>query len=162
MKLDEEVEWVEVYYDGKCGMCCTFHEWINAQERANEIRFFPYQGVEAQQHFPELHSLDPAREMVVRTANGGIYRAAEAWVWCLWSCVKYRGLAEKFSHPRLLPQVQKLCHLLAANRITLSKVFFRGKMKQVTEQLHQMPGIDCAEGCALPQTIDNEREQKDV
>lgn len=143
INLSNEVKSVEVYYDGKCGMCCTFHEWINNQKRANEIVFLPYQSAEAQALFPELNTLDPAREMVVRTDTGEIYRAAEAWVWCLWSCEKYRGVAKKFSSPALLPHVQKLCHMLAANRITLSKLFFRKKSKQVAAQLHAMPSAEC-------------------
>lgn len=146
MNLNKYIECVEVYYDGKCGMCCTFHEWINNQERANRIVFLPYQSEAAQKHFPTLSTLDPAREMVVRTNEGEIYRAAEAWVWCLWSCAKYRDLAQKFSSPRLLPHVQKLCHLLAANRITLSKIFFRRKNKEVAAEIHAVPDAPCTSG----------------
>lgn len=146
INLVDDIQKVEVYYDGKCGMCCTFHEWVNKQKRANEIVFLPYQSGEAQEIFPELNTLDPAREMVVRTDTGEIYRAAEAWVWCLWSCEKYRGVAKKFNSPSLLPSVQKLCHLLAANRLTLSKLFFRKKSKQVAEELHAMPAVECEDG----------------
>jgi len=146
MKLNKNVNYVEVYYDGKCGMCCTFHEWINKQERANEIVFLPYQSENAQELFPGLNTLDPAREMVVRTDDGEVYRAAEGWVWCLWSCTKYRDLAQKFSNPRLLPYVQKLCLLLAANRLSLSKVFFRAKSKEVAAELHAMPDVECDDG----------------
>lgn len=149
MKLSEEIKNVEVYYDGKCGMCCTFHEWINRQERANGIVFIPYQSEKAQRNFPMLNTLDPARQMIVRTDDNQIYRAAEAWVWCLWSCTNYRDVAKKFSSPKLLPHVQKLCSLLAANRLTLSKLFFRGKSKEVAERIHEMPDLECEDGCDL-------------
>ncbi|MGJ8672602.1 thiol-disulfide oxidoreductase DCC family protein [Rubritalea sp.] len=149
MKLNDDVEWVEVYYDGQCGMCCTFHEWVNRQERANDIVFLPYQSEEALNRFPTLNTRDPARQMVVRTSTDEIYQGAEAWVWCLWSCTKYRGLAKKVSKPQLLPQVQKICHLLAANRLTLSKLFFRGKSKEVAARVHHMPEVECDGTCAI-------------
>ncbi len=150
MTLNNDIKKVEVFYDGRCGMCCTFHEWINKQERGSEIDFIPYQSSEASQIFPGIHELDPARAMVVRTDDSEIYRAAEAWVWCLWSCKKHRKLARKLSHPRFLPIAETTCRVLAANRHSLSKVFFRSKDKRVAAKLHKMPKLECeGEHCAI-------------
>ena len=77
MNLPLQIKFIEVFYDGRCGMCCTFHEWINRQERAYEVRFHPYQSPEAERVFPGVNTLDPAREMIVRTNEGKVYRAAE-------------------------------------------------------------------------------------
>ncbi|MFC7336691.1 thiol-disulfide oxidoreductase DCC family protein [Haloferula chungangensis] len=143
MKLPEEVKGIEVFYDGRCGMCCSFHEWIARQPRAFAIAFVPYQAAEAERVFPGLGTLDPAREMVVRTHAGEIYRGAEAWVWCLYSCANHQGTAKRLGGPGLLPVAVKACRVLAANRHALSKVFFRKKDRQVREELHRMDALVC-------------------
>ena len=149
MKLTNRMEWIEVYYDGRCGMCCSFHEWINRQPRAFKIVFIPYQAEKAEQVFPGIGSLDPSREMVVRTSDHELFRGAEAWVWCLNSCANHQRAAQKLSGPKLLPLAIRACRVLAANRHSLSKVFFYRKDKVVREKLHQMPAPDCKKGhCA--------------
>lgn len=138
MKLPIHVKKIEVFYDGRCGMCCTFHEWINRQARAFEIDFVPYQDERAEEIFPGIHTLDPAREMIVRTDEGGIHRGAEAWVWCLYSCANHRKLARRLARPKMLAVAIRACRLLAANRHGLSKIFFRRKDREVRETLHRM------------------------
>ncbi|MGD1977752.1 MAG: DCC1-like thiol-disulfide oxidoreductase family protein [Akkermansiaceae bacterium] len=146
MNLPIHVQKIEVFYDGRCGMCCTFHEWIQRQKRAFGIDFLPYQSDEAERVFPGLHTLDPAREMIVRTDDGTLYRGAEAWVWCLYSCSGYRGLAKRLARPAMLAVAIRVCRLLAANRHGLSKIFFRKKDREVRETLHQMPSPECPDG----------------
>ncbi len=150
MRLPPTIEGIEVFYDGRCGMCCSFHEWIARQPRAFAIRFVPYQSPEAERVFPGLGTLDPAREMVVRTSEGGIFRGAEAWVWCLYSCANHQETARRLAGPRLLPVAIHACRVLAANRHALSKVFFRRKDRQVREELHRMEIALCDDGqCAV-------------
>lgn len=146
MKLPDEIEGIEVFYDGRCGMCCSFHEWIARQPRAFRIAFIPYQSPEAERVFPGLGTLDPAREMVVRTSGNEIFRGAEAWVWCLYSCANHQAAARRLGGPRLLPVAIHACRLLAANRHALSKVFFRSKDKQVRRELHRMDAAVCIDG----------------
>ncbi|MDP4625534.1 MAG: DUF393 domain-containing protein [Akkermansiaceae bacterium] len=142
MKL-EPTERIEVYYDGRCGMCCSFHEWINRQARAFQIDFIPYQAAHAEQRFPGLGTLDPAREMIVRTTEGEVFRGAEAWVWCLYSCRNFQTTARRLAGPGLLPVAVQACRVLAANRHAISKVFFRRKDKIVRDELHHMDAADC-------------------
>lgn len=73
MKLPEQTKGIEVFYDGRCGMCCTFHEWINRQPREFGIDLIAYQSARAELVFPGIGTLDPAREMVVRTDRGEIF-----------------------------------------------------------------------------------------
>lgn len=149
MKLPIHVKAIEVYYDGRCGMCCTFHEWINRQPRAFEITFVPYQSEEAEVKFPGIGTLDPAREMIVRTSEGSLFRGAEAWVWCLYSCANHRGLARRLARPVMLAVAIQMCRLLAANRHGLSKIFFRRKDREVRKILHNMNPPTCEDGsCA--------------
>ena len=144
------VEGIEVYYDGRCGMCCSFHEWINRQPRAYRVEFIPYQAPHAERVFPGLGALDPAREMVVRTSEGEIFRGAEAWVWCLHSCANHQVAARRLAGPGLLPVAVHACRVLAANRHGLSKVFFRSKDKKVREKLHRMEAEECVgDACVM-------------
>ena len=143
MKLPEETKEIEVFYDGRCGMCCSFHEWINRQPRAFGIGFIPYQAADAEQVFPGLGTLDPAREMVVRTDGGEVFRGAEAWVWCLYSCANHQQAARKLGGPVMLPVAIHACRVLAANRHALSKLFFRSKDKAVRDKLHRMETAGC-------------------
>lgn len=143
MNLQMQVKKIEVFYDGRCGMCCSFHEWIHRQERAFQIDFVPYQAERAEEVFPGIHTLDPAREMIVRADNGEIYRGAEAWVMCLYSCANHRDMAKRLARPAMLAVAIRVCHLLAANRHGLSKVFFRRKDKEVRKTLHQMDLLEC-------------------
>ena len=144
MKLPEQIQKIEVFYDGRCGMCCSFHEWINKQPRANRIEFIPYQSPMAEKVFPGIGTLDPAREMIVRTNRGVIFRGAEAWVLCLYSCANHQATARKLASPGLLSIAIHSCRLLAANRHSLSKVFFRRKDKEVRKNLHQMQTPQCS------------------
>ena len=146
MKLPEQIKRVEVFYDGRCGMCCSFHEWINRQPRAFGIAFIPYQSPDAETIFPGIGTLDPAREMIVRTCGNEIYRGAEAWVLCLYSCANYQAAARRLAGPGLLPVAIHACRVLAANRHALSKVFFRSKDRKVREELHHMDTPACADG----------------
>jgi predicted DCC family thiol-disulfide oxidoreductase YuxK len=146
MDLPDTVEGIEVFYDGRCGICCSFHEWINRQPRAFRVEFIPYQAAHAESVFPGLGTLDPAREMVVRTSGGEVFRGAEAWVWCLHSCANHQTAARKLGGPALLPVAVHACRVLAANRHGLSKIFFRRKDRQVREELHQMEVPECESG----------------
>ncbi len=149
MNLPKQIDGIEVFYDGRCGMCCSFHEWINRQPRAFAIEFVPYQAANAEQIFPGLGTLDPAREMVVRTSENEIFRGAEAWIWCLYSCTNHQTAARRLGGPGLLPIAIHGCRLLAANRHALSKVFFRSKDMKVREKLHQMEVEKCENGLCV-------------
>lgn len=143
MKLPTEIRKIEVLYDGRCGMCCTFSEWINRQPRTCEIEFFPYQAAKAKELILEIGALNPAKEMIVRTDQNEIYRAAEAWVLCLYSCANQQGLARRLASPTLLKIAIHICRIVAENRHSLSKVFFNKKDKEVNKALHEMQAPEC-------------------
>jgi hypothetical protein len=65
---------------------------------------------------------------------------------CLLSCANHQAVARRLASPGLLPIAIRACNLLAANRHTLSKVFFRRKDRQVRESLHQMEAPACETG----------------
>lgn len=140
MVLPRRLEALTVFYDGRCGMCCTFHEWVNRQEKLARMGFVPYQSADAERLFPGIGLLEPEREMVVRDEGAGtVYRGAEAWVICLFALTEYRGWARRLSSPALLPVAKRTCALLARNRHRLSRVFFARKDREVAALLHRMP-----------------------
>lgn len=149
MKIPKNIQNIEVYYDGRCGMCCTFHEWINKQPRAYGVHFVPYQSPRAEEWFTGVNALDPEREMIVRADNGKLYRSAQGWVLCLLSCANYQSIGRRLASPVLLPFAEKVCRALAARRHRLSKIFFRKKDREVAEVLHRMPGGECVDDCHL-------------
>jgi len=140
MKLPNNIRYLEIYYDGRCGMCCTTQEWLRRQERAFEVRFIPYQSAKAEKSFPGINALEPDRQMVVRTDDGTVFRGAEGWVICLLSAKKYAWIARRLSSPMLLPLASKIGDAIAQRRHGLSRLFFRKKNKMVSVELHSMPG----------------------
>lgn len=160
MKIPEQIQYIEIYYDGRCGMCCEFQEWLNRQARAFSVRFVPYQDEMAEVWFPELSQLEPEREMIVRTDRHEVFRGAEGWVLCLLSCEKYQGVARRMASPTLLPLTQKICQALAARRYTISKLLFARKDREVAAELHRLPTEECQGECQIPDGDKNKTENK--
>ena len=133
MKLDPNIRKVEVFYDGKCGMCCKFRDWLNKQEHALTLVCIPYQADEVREIFPDIAAHDPDKQLVVRLDNGDVHQGAKGWVWCLWSCVKYQDLAQKLNNRFLLPIAQKACYLLSANRLRISQILLRKPKDEFVE-----------------------------
>jgi len=147
MVIPNQIQHIEVYYDGRCGMCCTFHEWVNKQPRAFSVSFVAYQSPHAEEWFPGISKLDPERYMIVRTDTGELFRAAEGWVLCLYSCANFQKIARRLASPKLLPYAEKVCHAIADRRRNLSKILFRKKDREVAASLHEMPGQQCKDRC---------------
>lgn len=144
--LDTAVKCIEVFYDGRCGMCYTFIEWLERQERACELLSYDYQSSEAIEAFPDLMDYQPAKEIVVRM-DGEIYQGGEGWVCCLWSCAKYRDVAKKMNSRLLLPMAKKICHFVSKNRFGVSKLFFRKKNMEIAAEIDKNQEIECDGEC---------------
>jgi predicted DCC family thiol-disulfide oxidoreductase YuxK len=147
VNLNTAIKTIEVFYDGRCGMCCTFIDWLRKQEHACEIRCLDYQSDEAKEIFPDLLSYHPEREMVVRVGGEEIYQGAEGWVCCLWGCVKYRDIARKMNSRLLLPMAKKICYFVSKNRLGVSKLFFSKKSEEIADEVEKDEQIKCEGGC---------------
>jgi len=90
-------------------MCCSFVEWLVTRERAFKVECLPYQQDEAKEKCPQLLELKPDKEIIVRVDGQDIYKGAEGWVWCLWSCVQYQEVA-KLMNCRALREVAEEIH----------------------------------------------------
>jgi predicted DCC family thiol-disulfide oxidoreductase YuxK len=147
VNLNKNVKTIEVFYDGRCGTCCTFIEWLEKQDRACELISLDYQSDEAQSAFPDLSSYHPEKEMVVRVDGEEIYQGAEGWVCCLWGCVKYRDIAKKMNSRLLLPMAKKICYFVSKNRLGVSKLFFSKKTNEIAAEVEKDEQIKCDGGC---------------
>jgi len=137
LELTTAARKLEIYYDGQCGMCCSFIEWLETQERAMEVVCMPYQNEEALIQFRDLMEYHPDREIVVRVDGAEVFSGAEGWVWSLWSCGKYRDVARLMNTRLMLPLAKKVCYLVSKNRLKLSQLFFAKKATQIAEEIHQ-------------------------
>lgn len=149
MNIPPNIKKIEVYYDGRCAMCSTFQEWVSQQHRAFEVEFVPYQSERAEELFAGVLEMDPDRDMIVRTDQGDIFRGAEGWVLCMLSCQSYETWAKRLASPQLLPVARKTCNLIAANRLSISKVLFRKKDRALADAVHEMPQPSCEESCRV-------------
>ena len=66
MKLPFQVKGIEVCYDGRCGMCCTFQERVCAVLAANRHGlskiFFRRKDREVREHLHEIPGPEPCEE----------------------------------------------------------------------------------------------------
>jgi len=152
MEIPKDIKRVEIFYDGRCGMCCTFAEWLEKQRKVCEVEMVAYQSDRAMELFPEIEDLKPDTEMVLRCDGEQVFRGGEAWVICLHSCLKYQDVAKRLANPTMTGLAQKVGRLIAANRYGISRLFFGKKDKHVKEQLHELKDPeDCDGECNLDQ-----------
>jgi len=63
---------VLIYYDGLCGLCDRFVQFVLRRDRAGRYRFAPLQGRTAQERVPA--TLDPRTSQTVLFEEGGRFR----------------------------------------------------------------------------------------
>lgn len=61
-----------IYYDGLCGLCDRFVQFVLRRDRAGRYRFAPLQGRTAQERVPA--TLDPRTAQTVIFEEGGRFR----------------------------------------------------------------------------------------
>lgn len=127
-------------------MCRRFMSWFREQEHAIEVVLLPYDSEEARERFPELGEHEPDKLMVTRTDIGEVFRGAESWALCLWAIKKYRWLARRMASPVMLPLAQKICVLVAANRLKISKLIFGADDKALAEEIEKLDTEECDDG----------------
>lgn len=135
MNLNNTVKIIEIFYDGQCGMCCTFIGWLDKQEHVFQVDCYDYHQAKAKLVFPDIGNYDPSKELVVRVDENDVYTGAEGWVYCLWGCAKYRNVACKMNNAILLPMAKKFCYLVSNNRLKISKLFFSKKTKEIADEI---------------------------
>ncbi len=122
MTLNKDIKKLELFYDGDCGLCAGFKQWLSKRIRADvELICEPYFSIKAQQIFPEINRYKPSENLVIRINGQQVYCAEQAWVTCLYVSKNYRWLARIMSCRYFLPHVRNLALWMASNRYTISK-----------------------------------------
>jgi predicted DCC family thiol-disulfide oxidoreductase YuxK len=114
-----------VLFDAECELCVRCRKWLMQQPAFVPLVFIPFQSDEAQRRFPGIDALKPSEQLLVISNEGAVYRAANAWVMCLWALENYRENAQRLAHPVLKPLAKTVCEMLSRNRFFLSDALFR-------------------------------------
>src|SRR5437667_12460044 len=104
-----------VLYDAACGFCVTCRWWLAMQPSYLGLEFLPAGSPEAARRFPGLAEAFPGEELTVIDEEGGVYRAPESFIICLYALEEYRELSFRLSNPLILPLARKAFELVSAN-----------------------------------------------
>jgi hypothetical protein len=95
-----------VLYDAGCPLCSRFRDWLVVQPLLVPLRPVPAGSPQAQHLFPTLDHARTLREITVVGDDGAVWTREHAWVMCLWSTRRFRGMAEKLAQPAWLPMAR--------------------------------------------------------
>ena len=144
---------LNVLYDASCGLCERFRLWLGRQPSHVQLRFIPLQSPDLDQRFPGVRRFEPERELVVIDACGYVYQGPNAWVMCLWATREYRALSHELARPAVRSLVRKVCGLLSANRLGLSKLMGLSPARlEIRVDQHWESRLECTElACSVPE-----------
>ncbi len=142
-------EQLYVLYDGACGLCARFRQWLTQQPKFVPLVFIPLQDATLEERFPGVRAQHPEREILVIDERGQFYRGPQAWVMCLWALKRYRELSLRLAAPELLPVVQKVCTLVSSHRLRLSQVLGLHD-QQLVQRVSSVVGPSCDSQQCVP------------
>ncbi|MCZ7458449.1 DCC1-like thiol-disulfide oxidoreductase family protein [Streptomyces sp. WMMC940] len=93
------VKRLTVLYDAQCPLCVHLRHWLLRQRQLVPLDLVPAASVEARRRFPALDHESTLREITVIGDRGQVYRAASAWIVCLWALAEHRPKAHWLSTP---------------------------------------------------------------
>ena len=133
-----------VFYDADCGVCTRFRRWMVKEPAYVELIFLPYDSRRALELVPSLPERGADREIVVMADDGRLWQGAGAWVTCLWTLRRWRKWARRLASPALLPLAAKVCGLVSANRLSLSRLLHLESDREVVGAVERME-VDCTD-----------------
>jgi predicted DCC family thiol-disulfide oxidoreductase YuxK len=95
-----------VLYDAGCPLCARFRDWLVRQPTLVPLRLVPAGSDQARALFPTLDHARTLREITVVGDDGAVWTNEHAWVMCLWSTRRFRGMAERLALPAWLPMAK--------------------------------------------------------
>lgn len=138
-----------LFYDPQCGLCRSFRQWMLGQDSHCRLEFVAYDSALARRLLPEIVNMEADREIVVMNDEGDIWQGPEAWVVSLWVLRKWRRWAERMASPALLPLAARICHLISARRMTLSRLLALKADEDVWAECERS-SVECAhDGCLV-------------
>ena len=100
------MKWLTLYYDARCGLCCSTRDWINRQPQLVRVECLP--------------ASEPGAELTVIADTGEIWEGDAAWIVVLWALRDYRHWANRLSTPTMLPIARATFAKLSDYRGSLS------------------------------------------
>ncbi|MFD5552235.1 thiol-disulfide oxidoreductase DCC family protein, partial [Streptomyces sp. NPDC127068] len=94
------VRGLTVLYDADCPLCAFLRGWLSRQPQLVPLDFVPAGSEQARRRFPALDHGSTLVDITVVADGGQVYRAANAWVVCLWALAEYRPTAHRLSSPK--------------------------------------------------------------
>ncbi|WP_329116908.1 thiol-disulfide oxidoreductase DCC family protein [Streptomyces sp. NBC_01353] len=88
-----------VLYDADCSLCVHLRHWLLRQRQLVPLDLVPAASQEARRRFPALDHDSTLKEITVIGDRGQIYRAASAWIVCLWALADHRPKAHWLATP---------------------------------------------------------------
>jgi predicted DCC family thiol-disulfide oxidoreductase YuxK len=113
----ERVTSLTVLYDAGCRMCRSAQRWLASRPQLVPLEFVPAGTEEARRRFPELDPAATLRDLTVISDRGLVYSGDSAWLACLWALEGYRGWAERFASPTMLPLARRAISMAAEARL---------------------------------------------
>jgi len=149
------MEKLYVLYDARCGLCSWARRWIIQQPAFVPLRFIPAGSETAARLFPGLcRPGEPARELVVVSDEGAVYRDENAWIMCLYALEEYREWAARLAHPMLRPLAREAFALLSRQRPRISRWLGLASEVEIAETLRHVSAPSCAPSPLEPSPFD--------
>lgn len=135
-----------VFHDPRCGLCCGFRRWLEAQPRWVKVEFIDWASPEAERRLPGILAMDPGKDVVVLANDGRWWQGTAAWLTCLWATRDYREWSHRLAAPVLQPLVRKAVLLLSENRLTFSRLLRMPNDAALAETIESLPEAVCENG----------------
>jgi hypothetical protein len=100
------METITVYYDARCGLCCSVRDWLQRQRQLIKIECVP--------------ASEPGAELTVIADSGEIWEGDSAWIIVLWALRDYRPWSRRLASPSMLPMARAMFATLSQYRGTVS------------------------------------------
>ena len=136
-----------VLFDTKCELCRRVRVWLQVQAPFVPLTFVPLQSPDLEERFPGITAMEPAREILVVSDDGEVWRGADAWIMCLWALREFRGWSQRLASPLLRPFALRVCDMVSRNRHRFSQWFQSTGAEELARQLGTHDGTQAAHFC---------------
>lgn len=121
MKNNIPIKYLEIYYDGECGICRHGMRWLARRQQGDVLQQLAYTSAEAVRRFPHLAEYKPWNQLVVRDDRGQVYIGAESWVMCLAATKRYHIVARFLSLAWVMKGLNCFVRVVSSQRYRLSR-----------------------------------------
>lgn len=143
--MNPDIRSLTVFHDPSCGLCCRFRVWLDSQPKWVAVEFIDFRSAEAERRLPGLRTLGADKDVVVLADDGRWWQGDPAWLTCLWATREWRPWSHRLAAPVFRPLVRKAVHLLAENRLAISRLLHLPGDAGLAAALTDEPAPHCAD-----------------